>query len=260
MTLPDILLLFLAAVLGGTLNSVAGGGSFFTFPALVFTGVPVIPANATNTIALWPGSVASTGAYRQEVVRQEGSFLLLLLITGSIGGVLGALLLLISGQAVFENLLPYLLLVATLLFTFSGPITRELRARLQKKDPEKERRTLSSLLGVTVAMLIISIYGGYFGGGIGILILATLAFMGMEDIHEMNGIKTLLTVCINGAAMVTFILKGAVFWPQALLMIAGAIVGGYGGAYYARKIEQKWVRLFVTVVGLTMTVYFFVYS
>src|SRR6266849_1585553 len=134
MTILQAFLLFMAAILGGTLNSVAGGGSFISFPALIFTGVPPINANATNTVALWPGSVASTGAYRKELLSQNRVIMLVLSITSLIGGVLGAILLLNTSQATFVRLIPYLLLLATLLFTFSGPIMTRLRAR--KRDPD----------------------------------------------------------------------------------------------------------------------------
>ncbi|MBE3558234.1 MAG: sulfite exporter TauE/SafE family protein [Ktedonobacteraceae bacterium] len=254
MTFPHILLLFAAAVLGGTLNSVAGGGSFFTFPALLFAQVPPIQANATSTVALWPGSVASVGAYRRELAQQRPGLLVLLVGTSLIGGILGAILLLRTPQSTFVSLIPYLLLMATLLFTFSGPITTRLRVR----NVSKTRLSLAALIGVSIAQLIIAIYGGYFGGGIGILMLASLAMMGMENIHVMNALKTLLATCINGVAVVTFIVAGVVTWPQAIVMVIGAIVGGYGGAYYARKIEQKWVRLFVIIVGFALTIYFFV--
>jgi uncharacterized membrane protein YfcA len=268
MTFPHIILLFVAAILGGTLNSVAGGGSFFAFPALLFTGVPPVQANATNTVALWPGSVASMGAYRRELASQKPGFIILLIGSSLIGSILGAQLLLGTSQATFVQLLPYLMLMATLLFTFSPLITQKLRAMRasekaaaasdEKAVSEKTSPGRTQWIGMAVAQLIISIYGGYFGGGIGILMLATLAMMGMENIHEMNGVKTLLTAFINGAAMITFIVRGAVFWPEAILMVIGAIIGGYGGAYYARKIEQKWIRLFVMIVGFTLTIYFFV--
>jgi uncharacterized membrane protein YfcA len=247
------IILFCAAVLGGTLNSVAGGGSFIGFPALIFTGLPAIQANATNATALWPGSIASVGAYRRELAQEKRALLILLVGTSLIGGTLGALLLLKTPPATFVHLVPYLLLVATLLFTFSGPITTRLRARL----PEEEQISIPMAVGISFAQLVISVYGGYFGGGIGILMLATLAMMGMNNIHAMNALKTLLTVCINGVAVITFIMAGIIAWPQAILMIIGAVIGGYGGAYYARKIEQKWVRIFVIVVGFSMTFYFF---
>ncbi|MBA2682182.1 MAG: sulfite exporter TauE/SafE family protein [Ktedonobacteraceae bacterium] len=254
MSLPSMVLLFFAAVLGGTLNSVAGGGSFFTFPSLIFAGVPAIPANATSTVALWPGSIASVGAYRRELVAQNRLLLFLLVGTSLIGGVLGAILLLRTPATLFVTLLPYLLLMATLLFTFSGPVTK----RLHVRSIEKSVLSVPSLIGITIAQFIIAIYGGYFGGGIGILMLATLTLMGMEDIHMMNGMKTLLTSCINGVAVITFVLAGAVVWLPALVMVVGAIIGGYGGAYYARKIEQKWIRIFVMVVGFSLTLYFFI--
>ncbi len=253
MTILQASLLFIAAILGGTLNSVAGGGSFIGFPALIFTGVPPIEANATNTVALWPGSVASVRAYRKELAAQNRRLLFVLGITSLVGGVLGAILLLRTPQSTFVRLIPYLLLLATLLFTFSKPITTLLR----KYIPREDSLSWFTLLIVAFFQLIIAVYGGYFGGGIGILMLATLGLMGMENINEMNAVKTLLQTCINGVAVITFTIAGAVEWPQAILMIVGAIIGGYGGAYYARKIEQRWVRLFVILVGFSMTLYFF---
>ncbi len=254
MTFPQIVLLFVSAIVGGTLNAVAGGGSFLTFPSLLFAGVPPVQANATSTTALWPGSVASIGAYRKEVAQQKRGFLILMVGTSLVGGIFGAILLLKTPGAVFESLIPYLLLLATLLFTFSGSIT----ARLRIRNVGKAQLSLPRLIGISIAQLIIATYGGYFGGGIGILMLATLSMMGMENIHIMNGLKTVLTTCINGIAMIAFIIAGAVYWPQALLMIVGAIIGGFGGAYYARKIDPRLVRGFVIVVGVSMTLYFFV--
>ena len=254
MTFPHMLILFLLAIVGGTLNSVAGGGSFFTFPALIFVGIPAIAANASNTVALWPGSVASMGAYRHEIAQQRRSFLILMVSTSLIGGILGAQLLLHTPASIFQGLIPYLLLLATLLFALSGPITTRLRMR----NVGKVRLSPSTLIAVAVAQLIIATYGGYFGGGIGILMLATLSMMGMEDIHVMNGLKTALASCINGVAVVIFILARAVVWPETILMIVGAIIGGYGGAYYARKLNSTLIRGFVIVVGFAMSAYFFI--
>ena len=256
MTILQGLLLFVAAVLGGTLNAVAGGGSFFTFPALIFTRVGPITANATSTVALWPGSVASVGAYRQDLAEQQRGLLFLLLGTSLIGGVLGAILLLLTPESTFVSLIPYLLLGATLLFALSPYITARLRVRTLEKTTHL---SLATQLIFTFVQFLIAIYGGYFGGGIGIMMLAALAFMGMSDINRMNAVKTVLTSAINGAGVVTFIIAGRVLWLQALVMIAGAIIGGYGGAYYARKIEQRWVRLFVIVTGVVLTIYFFVH-
>lgn len=272
-------LLFVAAILGGALNSVAGGGSFIAFPALIFTGVPPINANATNTVALWPGSVASTGAYRKELAQQQRSVLIVLSGMSLIGGVLGALLLLHTSQATFVRLIPYLLLVATLLFAFGGRITTYVRQRRRRarqlaiddpslaslEETQDEKQVVPStvpsrfaLIGIALIQLVIATYGGYFGGGIGILMLAALGLMGMENIHVMNALKTLLTSFINGVAVITFAIAGAVVWPQALLMVVGAIIGGFGGAYFARKIDPRWVRLFVILVGFSMTIYFFI--
>ncbi|HEY6411229.1 MAG TPA: sulfite exporter TauE/SafE family protein, partial [Ktedonobacteraceae bacterium] len=192
-------------------------------------------------------------AYREELVKQRRSIVLLLSGTSLIGGVLGAELLLSTSQSTFVKLLPYLLLVATVLFALSGPITTRLRSKTLKGG----RQSWLTLVGIAMLQLIIAIYGGYFGGGIGILMLATLGLMGMENIHEMNAMKTLLTTFINGVAVIIFVIRGVVVWPQAILMVVGAIIGGYAGAYFARKIDQRWVRGFVIVVGVSMTIYFF---
>ncbi|GER87717.1 UPF0721 transmembrane protein [Dictyobacter vulcani] len=254
MTFPNILLLLLVSVVGGTLNSVAGGGSFFTFPALIFAGVPPIPANATSTVALWPGSIAGAGAYRRELTAIDRRLMIALVITSAVGGILGAILLLITPPSIFKMLLPYLLLVATLLFTFSGPVTKRLRVGKVGKSALSTKH----LVGVSIAQFVIAVYGGYFGGGIGILMLATLALMGLENIHVMNGLKTVLASCINGVAVITFVVVRAVYWPQAILMIIGAIIGGYAGAYYARELDPRWIRTFVIVVGFAMTLFFFI--
>ncbi len=287
MTLSQIILLFIAAILGGTLNAVAGGGSFITLPSLIFAGVLPINANATSTVALWPGSVASIGAYRKELMKQKRTQVLLLSGMSLIGGVLGAFLLLGTSQTTFIRLLPYLLLTATVLFTISGPLTARMRQRQADKNAALQKETIAQgqnteqadadiamlppdnttekrtswlvLAGISFLQFIIAIYGGYFGGGIGILMLASLGLMGMENIHEMNAMKTLLTTCINGVAMIIFIAKGVVAWPQAILMVTGAIIGGFGGAYFARRLNPLWVRWFVIAVGLTMTLYFFIF-
>lgn len=249
----QIVALFIAACLGGALNSVAGGGSFITFPTLIFTGVPSINANATNTVALWPGTVASVGAYRNDFVTQRRMLYFLSGIS-LVGGILGAVLLLRTPPATFELLIPYLLLLATLLFTFGGALTN----RLRKYIGAVSENHWGLLAGIAVLQLIIATYGGFFGGGIGILMLAMLRLTGMENIHTMNALKTLLATCINGVAVLTFVIAGAVWWPQALLMIVGAVLGGYGGAYYARKIDPLLVRRFVMLIGFALTLYFFI--
>lgn len=255
MTVVQAIALFVAAILGGTLNAVAGGGSFITFPTLIFTGVPPIQANATSTTALWPGSVASVGAYRSVLTTQRRQ-LVLLGIVSIAGGAIGAVLLLHTSQTLFLRLVPFLLLLATLLFAFGGTLTAGLRKRLGKTSTPAWVATA----GLAVLQFIIAAYGGFFGGGIGILMLALYSVVGMENIHAMNGLKVLMASCINGVAVITFVVAGAIFWPEALVMVAGAILGGYGGASVARRLDPTLVRRFVIAVGVIMTIYFFVKS
>jgi uncharacterized protein len=245
-TLATMALLFVAAAIGGAINSVAGGGSFVAFPALLFAGVAPVPANATNTIALWPGSVASALAYRRELAEVRGE-LVPFGIASLAGGLVGSLLLLGTSNQTFVLLIPWLLLFATLLFSFGGTVARRLA------------RGARASVGVAVAtQLVISVYGGYFGGGMGIMMLAVLSLRGMTDIHRMNALKTFLATLINGVAVVAFVVAGAVAWEPAAVMIVGGILGGYAGAAVARRIRPAHVRTMVLVVAWTMTAYFFV--
>ncbi len=241
----------MAGALGGALNAVAGGGSFVAFPALLFTGVPPIPANATNTVALWTGVVASGGAFRErlDVPRRV---MVPLLITSFIGGVAGAILLLKTPAHTFLKVLPWLMLGATLLFIFGRKLARGRTSSIAHDA------TLAAILGASVFELVVAVYGGYFGGGVGIVNLAMLAAIGMTDIHAMNALKSVLGSAINGVAVLVFIVKGAVYWPQAVVMIVGALIGGYFGAKYSLKLPQNLVRTFVILVGLGMSAYFFV--
>jgi uncharacterized membrane protein YfcA len=249
--------LLLAALVGGALNSVAGGGSFITFPSLLFVGMAPIAANATNTAALWPGTVASTVAYRNAFDAEARRLLPPLLVTGTVGGVLGAHILLRTPQSTFLRLVPWLLLAATLLFVFSGRVTSWIRGRAGHGPGEKG--SARALLFLTLFLeLIVAIYVGYFGAGSGILILALVALLGVENIHTMNGMKTLLVSVMNGVAVVTFIWGRVIVWPEAVLMLVAASVGGYGGAYLAQKMNAQHVRRLVIVVGLGMSLYFFI--
>jgi uncharacterized membrane protein YfcA len=245
--------LFCAALIAGLLNSVAGGGSFVSFPALLFTGMPAIAANATNTAAVWPGTVASAVAYRHALNAQARRLLPKLIAIGMVGGVIGARVLLVTPRRTFLHLIPWLLLGATLLFLAAPRITAWVRGRAARGKTS---------LGLTVAgyflALLISIYIGYFGAGVGILMLSLLALLGMEDIHAMNGVKTLLVSFVNGVAILTFIVAKMIVWPQALLMVVGSLMGGYGGAYYAQKMNPAQVRWVVIAVGFGMAGYFFV--
>ena len=228
----------------------AGGGSFVTFPALLFTGVPPIPANATNTLALWTGAAASGGAYRNRLdvpVR----VMLPLLITSLIGGIAGAVLLLRTPAHTFLRVLPWLMLGATLLFIFGKKLAGS------RPSSVGHGATSAAIVGASIFELVVAVYGGYFGGGVGIVNLAMLAAVGMTDIHAMNALKSILGTAINGIATGVFVVKGAIYWPQAIVMITGALVGGYFGAHYAQKLPQAWIRWFVILVGAGMTVYFF---
>jgi uncharacterized protein len=211
MTFLEAFVLFFAALVGGGLNSVAGGGSFILFPTLLaYQPRFPIESNATNTVALWPGSVASVAAYRRELEAQR-STLLLLGTVSLIGGLVGSYVLLHTRPSTFKALLPYLLLVATLLFTFGGKVT----ARLRRAAGPRTAPGWLSIAGVCALQLVISIYGGFFGGGIGILMLATLSLMGMTEMHAMNALKTVLASLINGVSVAMFVGAGKVLWPEA---------------------------------------------
>lgn len=256
MTFSQVLLLFVASLLGSMLNAVAGGGTFFTFSGLLLAGVLPIQANATSTMAIWSGGVASIVAYYKDLSVLKRIVLGLLIGSSLVGGFLGALLLLKTAQATFVILLPFLLLLSTLLFIFSKSITARLHPQTSKRT-RMEKTTLPVLLGVSALQLIISIYGGYFGGGIGVMMLAALALMGIDDMHLMLALKSVMGTCINGAAVLIFLVTGAVVWPHAAIAVLGAMLGGYVGAHYARKVNQRWIRTFVIAFCLSLTGYFF---
>jgi hypothetical protein len=250
LSFEQILFLLVAGALGGALNSVAGGGSFVAFPALLFVGVPPIPANATNTIALWTAAFASGSAYRSRL-DIAWRVMVPLLAASLVGGLLGALLLLKTPAHTFMRVLPWLTLGATLLFAFG-----KLLARGQASGIGHEA-TSSAIAAAAAGQFVVAIYGGYFGGGMGIVMLAMLTALGMTDIHAMNALKSVMGFLINGIAVVAFIVAGAIYWRQGGAMILGGLIGGYFGAHYAQKLPQAWIRRFVIVVGFSMTAYFF---
>jgi uncharacterized protein len=248
------ILLLAAAVIAGALNAIAGGGSFLSFPALLFSRVPAIKANATNTVALWPGLAASTVAYLRRLDAPV-RLLLPLLITSVAGGWAGALLLLRTPQHMFLHLVPWLLLGGTLLFAFGNNL-RSLAGKSAAID-DLHQVSWQAITITSFVELLVSVYGGYFGAGIGFMTLGMLAALGMRDIHAMGAIRTLLAVAINAAAVITFIIAGAVLWPQCLVMIAGSLAGGWFGAHYAQKADPAKMRYVVIGVGVVMTTYFF---
>lgn len=242
----DISLLVVSAFLAGAINSVAGGGTFLTFPALLMAGVPPINANATSTVAVCPGALASAYGYRRELMALEQVSLPEMLLISVVGGLAGAFLLLWTPQPLFAALVPWLLAFATALFIFGPQASAWLRRRVHMG-----RGTLLTV------QFFIALYGGYFGGGIGILMLAALGVFGLADLHAMNGLKTLLSGVLNAVAVLTFVAGGVVFWTQAAWMTAACIAGGYAGAAIARRLPPSVIRRFIIVIAIAMTVYFF---
>jgi uncharacterized membrane protein YfcA len=253
MSLWQASLVFLSALVAGMMNSVAGGGTLVAFPTLLWIGVEPIRANVTCTVALWPGSLGAMFGFRHEL--GDSRRLMLLLGAPSVaGGLIGAFLLLLTPSRVFASIVPFLILFATILFAAGEPITRRL-ARSDTPQTYAERSPSRWWwAGAIVFQFVVAIYGGYFGAGMGILMLAALGLMGLTDIHQMNGLKNFFAVCINIVAAAYFIASGRVEWPYALIMVVGAIVGGYGGAGLARRLGRRFVRRSVIVIGFAMAV------
>jgi uncharacterized membrane protein YfcA len=244
--MSSYLLLISAAFAAGVINAVAGGGSFLTFPALVFTGVPSIIANASSTFALLPGTLASAWAYRADFKESDDFPFRPLLIASLAGGISGALLLLFTPQRTFDSILPWLMLAATLLFTF-GP----------KLSPFLKRYIHIGPVTVIFIQFLIGIYGGYFGGAIGIVMLATWSVFGITNIHLMNANRTILGSAMNLVAVVLFVIARKIWWPQTIAMLAAAVVGGYFGAVYARGVNPRYLRMAITAIGVAITAAFF---
>jgi uncharacterized membrane protein YfcA len=249
MSLWHGVLVFVAAFIAGMMNSVAGGGTLLAFPALIWLGVDPIRANVTCTVSLWPGSLGAMYGFRREL---EGTrrWMLLLAPVSLFGGLAGAYFLLRTPSRLFASIVPYLILFATLLFAAGEPITRWLKRTSVRPQTSGEIRLW--WIGAMVFQFAVAVYGGYFGAGIGILMLAALGLLGLTDIHQMNGLKNFFAVCINLVAALYFALRGSVEWPYAAVMVAGAMAGGYGGAGLARKLGRQFVRRAVVLIGLAM--------
>src|SRR5581483_1957988 len=226
------------------MNSVAGGGSFLSFPALLFAGVPAISANATNNAAMWVGTIGSARGYKEEVATHRG-LLFPLIVVSLCGSLLGAVALLVTPPLVFERMIPWLLLFATVVFAAS-PLLRR---------PAMQPRHAPWQLAV---QFFVAVYGGYFGAGMGILMLAVLAFSGLPSLNAQNAVKNVLAVSINGIALVPFVIARVVDWRFAVPMAAIALAGGYFGARFFRRVPQPLARTIVIAVGTAMTVAFFV--
>ncbi len=277
--------LFVAAMLAGAVNSVAGGGTLITFPALFNVLGPsgALVANATSTVALWPGQLSSLFGYRKEIGNSRDA-IQKMAIPSVVGGGIGAALLLHTSPGQFVHIVPFLILLATVLFMAQEPISRMLKGKAQATDSPAENREsgdssemdagrssgVARTAEVMVFQLLVAIYGGYFGAGIGILMLAALGFMGFNHIHRMNGIKNLNGLLINMVAICFFIFghtapgagvganhNSLIDWPLAFLMMCGSIVGGYSGAGIARKIGQKNVRKIIICLGFALAISLF---
>ena len=243
---------FLAAFLASAINSVAGGGTMISFPLLVALGLPPIMANATNTVGIWPGSVGSIWGFRREMARVP-AVMRWLLLPALLGGIVGAVLLRRTPAGVFDQLVPWLILFATVLFILKGPIQKKL-----KSAEAAQHAGAGWMLAAIGAQLAVAVYGGYFGAGMSIMMLSILGVLGMTDILEMNAMTSLLALVINGVAGLLFAQAGLVYWPYALAMVVGALLGGYGAAGVARKIGKTAVSRVVIIVGLALSVVMFV--
>ena len=246
------LVIFFAGIAAGAINAIAGGGTLISFPALLWLGRDAIAANATNTVAIWPGSLAGAYGFRRELATAR-RWLLLLIVPSIAGGVFGAWLLLRTPNETFERIVPFLILGATILLAMQEMVTRKLG--LVAKSHEHPGAGWMTF--VVLFQLVVGIYGGYFGAGMGILMLAALGLIGMTDMHQMNGVKNVLAVFINGIAAVYFAFASAVIWSDVAVMMAGTLLGGYFGARVARRFGRTFVRRAVVVIGIVMAVALF---
>lgn len=239
-------LLLAAAFLAGALNAVAGGGSFLTLPALIFAGVPPVAANATGTFALLPGYLASAWGFREDVRAPQGLSMGGLVAISLVGGAGGAVLLLLTPNDTFRAIVPWLLLLATALFAFAPRL-------LQSVRHTGEAGMFTSLFG----LLLVSAYGGYFNGGLGIMLLALFGLLGQSDLNAMNGLKNVVSAVLTAIAVALYAWGGAIVWTEALTMMFAATAGGYAGARLARQLPAIWVRRGIIITGLVMTALFF---
>jgi len=251
-TLLHVLIAAGAAFLAGGINSIAGGGTLVSFPTLVWLGLPSITANATSTVAIWPGSLGSIWGFRSEF-RQTQPRLKIFSVSSLIGGGIGAILLRSTPAVIFERLVPFLILFATILFVISEPIRNKLREQAPSSDGKQ-----IWMPGALALNLIVAVYGGYFGAGMSIMMLSFLAIVGMTDILQMDALTSLFSLCVNGVAAILFISLKMVDWRYVLPMAAAAIIGGYGAAGVARRIGHVAVRRFVIAVGLIVSIILFV--
>ncbi|NSL91014.1 sulfite exporter TauE/SafE family protein [Chitinophaga solisilvae] len=243
----DALVIFSAAIFGSSVNAVAGGGGFVSYPSLISAGAGPLAANAISTVALWPGNMASFRAYRTDADyswKQTGPLIMAI----TLGGLIGSLLAVKSSPALFSRFVPFFLLFTWLVFVCSPVIIRRFLAGPQQH---------TGIAGKTVILLLTGIYGGFFGAGLGMLLLTIFSFLGYRQLNEMNGLKVLLVSWNNGIAAITFIASRMIIWEHTLIMLTGALLGGYYGARLARKIPQAVLRKIIVVLGAVITLLFF---
>jgi len=259
--------LMFAAFVGGALNAVAGGGSFLVFPAMLGIGLGPIQANATNTLAMWPGQLTSIAGYRAEV-RRNLRLAVRMGLAGFVGGAGGAVVLLNTPASTFLKLVPWLLLVAALIFAFSGPVTKRLK-RLVGTHPSQKDRDLArvghpEVVGpprghwlLVVLTAVICFYIGYFGAGAGFLLISLLSLFGFEDLSQMNAMKVVATTMANGVACILFAFSGKVEWHFCLAAMVTCAMGGFLAANVSQRLNQRFLRGLVVTIGLGMAAYFF---
>ena len=245
--MEQTLILFATGLTAGALNAAAGGGSFITMPVMIYTGIPALEANASSTVALFPGSIASAVALKKEIQPIENISLRSMLLVTLLGGCIGALLLLFTPSKSFNVLVPWLLLIGTIAFAFGKQAGEILRKKFQ----------IGTRL-VIISQLLLGIYGGYFGGAAGIMMMAVWSLFGMKNIQVINANKTLLVAVANTIAVIVFIVAGKIYWTETLIMMAGTVVGGYGGARYVRKINPKVLRTAISIFNFIITALFFI--
>jgi uncharacterized membrane protein YfcA len=250
----------LASVLGGAANSVAGGGMLLVFPALVGLGVPAVAANATSTVALWPGGLSSMLGYR-DALRGVRSWARALVVPSLAGGLIGAWLLTRSSDAQFKAVVPWLVLAGTVLFLLQKRVGAWLRQRIGVgTQPSGDDTLLPPPPGIwaAVTQFAVAIYGGYFGAGAGIIMLAAFGLMGLTNVHQMNGLKNFLALLFNFVAIVTFATSGLVQWPIAVVMAVGSAIGGHYASRFAQRTNQDVVRQLIGVIGIVSAIWLFV--
>ena len=245
--MDNIFLIFFAGLIAGTMNSAAGGGSFVTLPALIFAGMPSVSANASSTVALFPGSLAGAWAYRSECTAFNGAPLKMMMAVSLLGGLSGALLLQLTPTTLFDKAIPWLLATGTVAFAVGPRLGRYISL-----TSTSQRRPIVIL----AAQAVLGVYGGYFGGAVGIIMMAVWSLFGITDIRSMNGVKTLLVGVTNAAAVFWFAAVGLVWWPQTFIMLTGAIIGGYSGAHFARRLNPVYLRRGITVFNILITACF----